>query len=245
MALPGNPATGSSLPAGSTPTTSGPESGTKSLPGICPVNDYEYGPLRNCHNSANAFCDASSGIGWDTRVVQCASDVLSQPSGHTVNIYLDDIATNQWCIIEPQDGTTCCFVDYACSADDVSLAKGTHGGTCAELMCLGQYKTGDQCRVLPANARALTEIDRAVSCADLAEDNASCLQCCGEVTGSLENRWLGTWADTCEEYDTYEEQTRVLSDICLARCDETDPDRLKRLLETLPASISSAVTSAL
>lgn len=234
---------GGSVLAGSNPTPSSNSNlPTQSSCGAPSPLYYSYGPLRNCHDSANLFCDQNEGFLWDLRVVQCAGDVMNVPQHHTINLFRSDIATNEWCMIDPQGGYSCCFTDYACSVDDVSLAKGTEGGTCAQSLCPDQYLgDGDGgCRVLPEGARATSDLREALMCAEKKDmNNGECLSCCGELMQDAKGRWLDTWAKSCDDTDNYTNQLQMLSDICVAGC-SADPNQLENTLKNLPEDVEKA-----
>ncbi len=201
-------------------------------------DDYKF-VGNNCHDHANAFCDANS----NAQVLACHSQAVDGPqqlSGHTVNLVSVRQMQDTWCVVDPQVGEECCFTQPGsrdtCGNVNLDLRSGP-AFACVKKMCNGENdpSVATECQAMPQEWRAKTHESSAVACAEKSTTFDGCNTCCFQELQSARGQ-LYDWVfnnqsrgqldqyGKCQE-EQYAEGKEALNEFytsCKSRCEAKD-----------------------
>jgi hypothetical protein len=181
-----------------------------------------YG-FNNCHHHANCFADQTP----VARVVLCGTD--GSPYGnHAIDLIPRpalDGCSDGWCLVEPQNGTTCCFSTPAqpnggsptCSdATDVDLLSG-EALECMKNMCTNEFHPAT-CRLLSPGERAWTIQQALAACQANPTNTQECQTCCDRAGQELLEE-MNSWCKDDSDPET-DDRACVIEEVagCKTSC---------------------------
>jgi hypothetical protein len=171
----------------------------------CAVDGHYCYGFNNCHHHANCFANQVP----VARVVLCSDTGGGGYGDHSIDLIPrpgSDDSSDDWCLVEPQNGQTCCWSQPPSMPDacpnvlDVDVSSGA-AADCMAQLC-GKPYDPRTCRVLSPGERAKVIQDALDQCrANNPSDGAACRACCDAEGDQLRHDIQGWCSGPNDPYD--------------------------------------------